>query len=81
MNKKQRQHKTIVPGNPNGVAVLGPAKEDIAFALKTFKRKVKASGIIEKTRSRKEFEKPSVKNRQLKQRAVFIQRIKSSNQN
>ena len=72
MNKKQRQHKTILPGNPNGVAVLGPEREDIAFALKTFKRKVKSAGIIEKLRNRKEFTKPSVENRQMKQRAAFI---------
>lgn len=79
MNKKQRQHKTILPGNPNGVAVLGPEREDIAFALKTFKRKVKSAGIIEKMRNRKEFTKPSVENRQMKQRAAFIQKIKSQN--
>jgi len=79
MNKKQRQHKTILPGNPNGVAVLGPEREDIAFALKTFKRKVKSAGIIEKLRNRKEFTKPSVENRQMKQRAAFIQKIKSQN--
>lgn len=79
MNKKQRQHKTILPGNPNGVAVLGPDREDIAFALKTFKRKVKSAGIIEKMRNRKEFTKPSVENRKMKQRAAFIQKIKSQN--
>jgi small subunit ribosomal protein S21 len=79
MNKKQRQHKTILPGNPNGVAVLGPEREDIAFALKTFKRKVKSAGIIEKLRNRKEFTKPSVENRKMKQRAAFIQKIKSQN--
>jgi small subunit ribosomal protein S21 len=79
MNKKQKNHKSILPGNPIGVAVSGPGKEDIAYALKTFKRKVKSAGIIENLRDRKEFTKPSVENRRMHQRAEFIQKIRSSN--
>jgi len=43
MNKKQKQHQTIVPGNPLAVNVIGNQREDIGFALNAFKRKVKNS--------------------------------------
>jgi hypothetical protein len=44
MNKKQKQHQTTVAGNPLAVNVIGNQREDLAFALKSWKRKVKASG-------------------------------------
>ena len=50
MNKKQKQHQTIVPGSPLAVNVVGNQREDVSFALKSWKRKVKASGILEKTK-------------------------------
>ena len=79
MNKKQKQHQTTVPGNPLAVNVVGTQREDLGFALKTFKRKMKNSGILEKLKDRKEFEKPSVTNRKQIQRAQFIQKIKDRN--
>jgi small subunit ribosomal protein S21 len=79
MNKKQKQHQTVVPGNPLAVKVVGNQREDLGFALKAFKRKVKNSGILEKLKDRKEFEKPSVTNRKQIQRAKFIQKIKDRN--
>jgi len=79
MNKKQKQHQTVVPGNPLAVKVVGTQREDLGFALKAFKRKIKSSGILESVKDRKEFIKPSVKNRKLVQRAQFIQKIKDRN--
>ena len=76
MNKKQKQHQTTVPGNPLAVNVVGTQREDLAFALKSWKRKVKASGVLEKVKERREFEKPSVTRRKQLQAAQFIQRIK-----
>jgi ribosomal protein S21 len=79
MNKKQKQHQTIVPGNPLAVNVIGNQREDIGFALKAFKRKVKNSGILEKIKDNKEFIKPSVKRRKQRIDAAFIQMIKDRN--
>jgi len=79
MNKKQKQHQTTVAGNPLAVNVVGIQREDLAFALKAWKRKVKNSGILERIKDRKEFEKPSVTKRKQLQAAQFIQRIKDLN--
>ncbi len=79
MNKKQKQHQTVVPGNPLAVNVVGTQREDLGFALKSFKRKVKASGILERIKDRKEFVKPSVAKRKQIQNAQFIQKIKDRN--
>ena len=79
MNKKQTQHQTTVAGNPLAVNVVGTQREDLAFALKAWKRKVKNSGILERIKDRKEFEKPSVTKRKQLQAAQFIQRIKDLN--
>ena len=79
MNKKQKQHQTTVAGNPLAVNVIGSAREDLGFALKTWKRKVKSSGVLEKVKDRREFIKPSVKKRKQLQAAQFMQRIKDLN--
>jgi len=79
MNKKQKQHQTVVAGNPLAVNVIGNQREDLAFALKAWKRKVKTSGILERIKDRKEFEKPSVKKRKQLQAAKFIQRVRDLN--
>jgi small subunit ribosomal protein S21 len=79
MNKKQKQHLTTVPGNPLAVNVTGTQREDLAFALKAWKRKVKSSGILEAVKDRKEFEKPSVRKRKQLQAAKFLQKIKDLN--
>ena len=79
MNKKQKQHQTIVPGNALSVNVVGNQREDLGFALKIWKRKINTSGILEKIKDRKEFEKPSVKRRKQRQAAQFIQKIKDLN--
>jgi small subunit ribosomal protein S21 len=77
MNKKQKLHQTTVPGNGLGVRVIGG---DIGYALKQFKRRVKKSKVLQKTFDRAEFTKPSVIQRAQRDRAAFIQRIRSREQ-
>ena len=79
MNKKQKQHQTIVPGNSLAVNVVGTQREDVSFALKAWKRNIKASGILERIKDEKEFIKPSVRKRKQLQKAQFIQKIKDRN--
>jgi small subunit ribosomal protein S21 len=79
MSKKQKQHQQIVPGNPLAVNVVGTEMYDLGYAIKTWKRKVKNAGILETVKSRKEYIKPSVVNRQQLQRASYIQMIRDLN--
>ncbi len=61
------------------VNVLGTEKEDLAFALKIWKRKVKSAGIVDILNEKREFVKPSVKHRAERIRAAYIQRMRSLN--
>jgi small subunit ribosomal protein S21 len=76
MNKKQKQHQTIVPGNALAVSVVGSGKEDLAYALKIWKRKIKSSNILETVRDNKEYTKPTVFKRKQKIDAIYMQKIK-----
>ena len=79
MNKKQKQHQQIVPGNSLAVQVVGTESIDLAHALKAWKRKVKNAGILEAVKDRREFIKPSVIKRQQNIRASYIQMIRDLN--
>lgn len=81
MSKKQKQHKMIVPGNSLAVSVTGTEREDLAIALKTWKRKVKSAGVLEAVKDRKEFIKPSVQQRTQKSKAVYMQYIRDLHNN
>jgi len=48
--------------------------ESIESALKKMKFKVKKTKLIENLRERQEYVKPSVKKREMKQKAKYIQR-------
>lgn len=50
-------------------------KGNIAKALSIFKRKVKDSEHLQELRERKQFTKPSVKKRRLKQVAIHNQKL------
>jgi small subunit ribosomal protein S21 len=76
MSKKQKQHQMIVPGQASAVHVPGTSREDLAAALKTWKRKVKMSGVLEAAKDRKEFIKPSVLKRQQHANAAYMQYIR-----
>ena len=77
MSKKQKQHQMIVPGQALAVHVPGDTREDLAAALKTWKRKVKMSGVLEAQKERKEFIKPSVLKRQQLANAAYMQHIRT----
>ena len=76
MSKKQKQHQMIVPGQASAVHVPGTSREDLAAALKTWKRKVKMSGVLEAAKDGKEFIKPSVLKRQQHANAAYMQYIR-----
>ena len=78
MNKRQKQHKTIVPGNGSAVSVVN---NDLSFALRTFKRKIKESKVLDNFKQNQEFTKFSVKRRNQINRAKYIQTIKGMNDN
>lgn len=76
MNKKQKQHKTTVPGHFAGVTVVD---NDLAYALRSFKRRVKETGVLETIKENRTFIKPSVKRRSQLSRAKYIQHIRDLN--
>ena len=75
MNKKQKQHQSIMPGNSMAVNVTGTQRDDLAFALKLWKRKVKESGILDTIKENKTFTKPSAANRAQNIDAAYRQRM------
>jgi small subunit ribosomal protein S21 len=70
MNKQQKIHKSILPGHALGVKVIN---NDLSFAIKQFKGKVKDSDILSSLKERREFEKPSVTKRKQLIKARYIQ--------
>lgn len=50
--------------------------ENIERALKKFKKKFDRTGVMKELRGRKQFIKPSIKNRQQKLKAVYVTRIR-----
>lgn len=53
-------------------------QEDINKALKRFKQKVDKTRLIKELRDRTEYVKKSVKKRRTKQKAAYIQKLKSN---
>ena len=58
--------------------IIVPIKEgeNIERALKKFKRKFEKTGAVREMRSRKNFEKPSVKKRMALQKAIYVQQLR-----
>lgn len=50
--------------------------ENIERALKKFKRKFEKTGAVREMRARKNFEKPSVKNRMARMKAIYVQHLR-----
>ena len=75
MNRKQKQHKTIVPGNSKAVNVIGNAREDLSFVLKLWKKRIKDSNVLEIVKQRKTHIKDNVIRRQEKSKAAYRQKI------
>lgn len=57
--------------------IIVPIKEgdNIERALKKFKRKFEKTGVIRELRERQAYKKPSVKNREMHQKAVYVQKL------
>jgi len=72
MNKKQKQHQSIIPGHSASVNVVN---QDLSFALRLWKRKVKETGVLEYIKENRTFTKPSVKNRDTISKARYRQKI------
>jgi len=49
--------------------------ENIERALKKFKRKFEKTGVVKELRTRQAYTKPSVKKRQQKLKAIYIQQL------
>ena len=57
--------------------IVVPVKEgeNIAKALKKYKRKFEKTGVVKELRARQQFDKPSVLNRLKRERAVYVQKL------
>jgi ribosomal protein S21 len=71
---KSKGQQAILPGHYAGVKVLGSRKEDLEYALKALKRKIKYSGMIDQLKERKYYEKPSVVKRREAEWAELVYR-------
>jgi small subunit ribosomal protein S21 len=60
--------------------IIVPVKEgeNIEKALKKFKRKFEKTGVVKELRSRQQFDKPSVQKRLKMEHAVYVQKMKLS---
>ncbi|MFA7115631.1 MAG: 30S ribosomal protein S21 [Bacteroidales bacterium] len=59
--------------------IIVPVKEgeNIERALKKFKRKFERTGTVREIRARKTYDKPSVRKRQQKIKAIYVQQLKN----
>lgn len=57
--------------------IIVPVKEgeNIERALKKLKRKFEKTGVVKELRERQKFTKPSIKKRQTKLKAIYIQQL------
>ncbi|HAF30812.1 MAG TPA: 30S ribosomal protein S21 [Bacteroidales bacterium] len=57
--------------------IVVPLKEgeNIERALKKFKRKFEKTGVVKELRERQAFIKPSIKKREQKKKAIYVQQI------
>ena len=62
--------------------IIIPVKEgeNIDKALKKFKRKFEKTGVVKELRERQKYTKPSVKNREMKLKAIYIQQLRQADQ-
>ncbi len=62
--------------------IVVPLKEgeNIERALKKFKRKFEKTGVIKELRERQAYTKPSVARRNVKKRAIYIQKLQESDE-
>ncbi len=58
--------------------IIVPIKEgdNVERALKKFKRKFEKTGVVKELRERQAYKKPSIKRREILQKAVYIQKLR-----
>ena len=52
--------------------------ENIERALKKFKRKFEKTGVVKELRSRQQYDKPSVRKRLKMEHAIYVQKLRQS---
>lgn len=52
-------------------------EKSLESALKTLKSKVQKTRLLQELRNRKEYVKPSLQKRKIKQKAIFVQKLKN----
>jgi len=59
--------------------IIVPVKEgeNIERALKKYKRKFEKTGVVKELRERQKYTKPSVKKREARLKAIYIQQLKN----
>lgn len=62
--------------------IIIPVKEgeNIDKALKKFKRKFEKTGVVKELRERQKFTKPSIKNREMRMKAIYIQQLRQADE-
>ena len=55
--------------------------ENIERALKKFKRKFEKTGVVRELRSRQAYMKPSIKKREEKKKAIYVQKMQEEKDN
>jgi small subunit ribosomal protein S21 len=55
--------------------------ENIERMLKRFKKKFEKTKVLKELRNRQAFTKPSVKNREMRKKAIYVQSIKGTWEN
>ncbi len=60
--------------------IIVPIKEgdNIERALKKFKRKFEKTGVVRELRERQAYKKPSVKRREILQKAEYVQQLRQA---
>jgi len=60
--------------------IIVPVKEgeNIERALKKYKRKFEKTGVIKEVRERQKFTKPSIKKREARMKAIYIQQLRNA---
>ena len=60
--------------------IIIPIKEgeNIERALKRYKKKFERTGALKELRRRKQFDRPSVINREEKQKAIYIEKLRKA---
>jgi small subunit ribosomal protein S21 len=58
--------------------IIIPVKEgeNIDKALKKYKRKYEKTGVVKEVRERQKYTKPSIKRREAKLKAIYVQQLK-----